>query len=414
MDAITRALQYNLALLNAERTVNRARSARERELADLLPTVSGRLMETRQKVSLEAFGFPPPAGIPSVVGPFNVFDARVYVSQAVLDFKALNEVRAETHNAAAAQYAYRNARDLVVFVAANSYSQTLAASARAESARAQLRTAEALLNQAGSLNESGLVAGIDVLRAEVQLSTARHRASASENEFEKAKLQLARLIGLPVGQAIALSDLLPALPVPDLTLEQALEGAYKARPDYQAALERVQAAEAARRAIAGEALPSLRVNADFGDIGPSPSDARGTFAVTGAVHVPIFQGGRTRARLAEADADVRSRKAEAEDLRAGIYYDVRSAFLDLQTTGDQLSAAIRTRELADQQLTQARDRFAAGVADNIQVVQAQEAVAMAAEQYIAALYGNNVAKAVLARGLGVAEEAARQFLGGNR
>jgi len=132
------------------------------------------------------------------------------------------------------------------------------------------------------------------------------------------------------------------------------------------------------------------------------------------VNVPIFQGGRTRARLAEAVADLRTRKADAEDLRAGIYYDIRAAFLDLQTTSDQLSAASRTRELADQQLTQARDRFAAGVADNIQVVQAQEAVAMAAEQYIAAFYGNSVAKALLARGLGVAEEAARQYLGGNR
>jgi outer membrane protein TolC len=414
MDAIARALQHNLGLLNAERTLDRARSARERELADLLPNVSGRLSETRQKVNLAAFGFPLPAGVPSVVGPFNLFDARVYVTQTILDFKALNDVRAERHNAAAAEYAYRSARDLVVLVAGNTYLQTLAASARAESARAQLRTAEALNNQTGNLKASGLVAGIDVLRAEVQVSTARHRASASENEFEKAKLQLSRLVGLPVGQAIALSDQLPTLPIPDLTLEQALERAYKARPDYQAALERVQAAEAARRAIVGEALPSLRVNADFGDIGQTPSDARGTFVVAGAVNVPIFQGGRTRARVAEADADVRGRKAEAEDLRAGIYYDVRSAFLDLQTTADQLSAASRTRELADQQLTQARDRFAAGVADNIQVVQAQEAVAVAAEQYIAAFYGNSVAKALLARGLGVAEEAARQYLGGNR
>jgi outer membrane protein TolC len=414
MDAIARALQYNLGLLNAERTVDRARGARERELADLLPNVSGRLTETRQKVNLAAFGFPLPPGIPPVVGPFNVFDVRVYVTQTVLDFKALNDHRAEQHNATAAEYSYRSARDLVVLVAGNAYLQTLAASARMESARAQQRTADALLDQAGNLKESGLVAGIDVLRAEVQLSTARHRTAASENEFEKAKLQLSRLIGLPLGQAIALSDRLPALPAPDLTLEEALARAYKARPDYQAALERVHAAESARSAISGEALPSLRINADFGDIGLSPGDLRGTYLIAGAVNVPIFQGGRTRARLAEADADLRARKAEAEDLRAGIYYDIRGAFLDLQTTGDQLSAATRTRELADQQLTQARDRFAAGVADNIQVVQAQEAVAMAAEQYIAAFYGNSVAKALLARGLGVAEEAARQYLGGNR
>jgi outer membrane protein TolC len=412
--AIARALQYNLGLLNAERTVDRAESARERELADLLPAVSGRLTETRQKVNLAAFGFPLPAGVPSLVGPFNVFDARVVVSQAVLDLKALNDVRAENHNRAAAQHMYRSARDLVVLVAGNAYLQTLAAAARSESARAQLRTAEALFEQAGNLKASGLIAGIDLLRADVQVNTARHRASAAANDAEKAKLQLARIVGLPVGQEFSLDDQLPPLPVPDMTLDQALERAYGTRPDYQAALERVRAAESTRQAIVGEMWPSLRVNADFGDIGLTPSDARGTFALGGAVSVPIFQGGRIRARLAEADADIRSRRAEADDLRAGIYYDIRAAMLDVQATGEQLTAATRSRDLADQQLTQARDRFAAGIADNIEVIQAQEAVTVAAEQYISALYGNSIAKALLARGLGIAEDAARLFLGGNR
>lgn len=411
-DAIARALRYNLGLLNAERAIDRARSAKERELADLMPGVSGRVAETRQKVNLAAFGFsfdrlglPVPAGLPTVVGPFNTFDARVSVTQSVVDFKALNDLRAETHNAAAAEHSYRSARDLVVLVAGNAYLQAIAASARADSARAQLRTAEALQRQAVSLKESGLIAGIDLLRAEVQLSTERQRATAAENDFEKAKLQLARLIGLPVGQTIALSNQLPALPTPDLTLEQALDRAYATRQDYQAALERVKAAEASRRAIAGEALPSVRVNADFGDIGSTPGDARGTFMVSGALNIPIFQGGRTRARLAEADADIKARRAEAEDLRAGIYYDVRSAYLDLRATTEQLTVATRARELADQQLTQARDRFAAGIADNVQVIQAQEAVTIASEQYIAAQYGNIVAKALLVRGLGVAEDA---------
>ena len=412
-DAVGRALQYNLGILNAERTVDRAHSARDRELADLLPAVSGKVAETRQKINLAAFGFRP-AGFPAVIGPFNVFDARVYVSQTVIDVKALNDLRAERHNAAAAEFSYKSARDVVVLVSANAYLQALAASARADSARAQLQTAQALYRQAVDLKAGGLVAGIDVLRAEVQLGADRQRATSAQNDFEKSKLQLARIIGLPIGQAFTLNDQLTPLPAPDITLDQALERAYKARPDYHAALERVQAAEATRRAIAGEALPAVRVTADFGDIGLTPGDARGTFSVAGAVTVPIFQGGRIRARLAEADADVKARKAEAEDLRAGIYYDMRTAFLDLQATGEQLQVAARSRDLAAEQLTQARDRFAAGVTDTIEIVQAQEAVAVAADHYIAALFGNNVAKALLARGLGVAEEAARQIFGGIR
>ncbi len=132
------------------------------------------------------------------------------------------------------------------------------------------------------------------------------------------------------------------------------------------------------------------------------------------MNVPIFQGGETQGRLIQADADIRTRRAEADDLKAGIYYDVRTAFLDLQANGEQLQVATKAKDLAASQLTQARDRFAAGVADNIEVVQAQEAVALANEQYIAALYSYNVSKAALARALGVAEESVRRYLGGSR
>jgi outer membrane protein TolC len=116
----------------------------------------------------------------------------------------------------------------------------------------------------------------------------------------------------------------------------------------------------------------------------------------------------------EAESDVRARRAEADDLKAGIYYDIRNAFLDLQATQEQFDVASRARTLAAQQLEQARDRFAAGVTNSVEVVQAQQAVAASSERYITALYGFNVAKALLARGIGVAEQAARQYLGGPR
>jgi outer membrane protein TolC len=416
VDAINRALEHNLGLLAAEELAGRAKGARWIALADLLPNVSGRLSETRQKVNLAAFGFPlpPSLGFPEVVGPFNVFDARIYVSQAVLDFRALNASRAESHNLAAANYSVKSARDLVVLAAANAYLESLAASARADSARAQTESAQAIFDQASHMRESGIVAGIDVLRAEVQLGLRRQRATAAQNDFDKSKLQLARIIGLPIGQAFTLSDDVPFVPVPEMTLEEALDRAYKTRPDFLAAQERVRAAEADRQSIVGEMLPAVHVNADFGDIGLSVDSARGTFSLSGAVTVPIFQGGRSQGRLMQADAALKNRRSEAEDLRAGVYYEVRGAFLDLQSTAEQLQVATRGRDLAQQQLTQARDRFAAGVTNNVEVVQAQEAVAEASEQYISALYGYNVAKAMLARSLGVAEDAARQYLGGVR
>jgi outer membrane protein TolC len=413
LDVINRALEHNLGILLSDDARGRAEGARWRALGGLLPNINGRISETRELVDLAAFGFPLPEGIPPIVGPFNLFDARVSVTQPILDLRALNDLRAERHNVAAAGHNYQSARELVVLVAANAYLQALAASARADAARAQLESAQALFTQANDLKQNGLVAGIDVLRAEVELNTEKQRVTATSNDFEKAKMQIGRMIGLPPGQAVTLVSEVPAVPVPDIAFAEALDRAYKSRPDYQAALERVKAAEATRAAAIGDNLPSVVVNADYGEL-VAPGNSHQTFAVVGALNIPIFQGGRTRGRVIEADVDLKSRRAEAEDLRAAIYYDVKTAFMDLQSSGEQLQAATRAREVADTALTQARDRFAAGVANNIEVVQAQEAVSRANEQYINALYLYNVGKAVLARDLGDAEQAVRRYLGGSR
>jgi outer membrane protein TolC len=413
-DAVKRALEHNLGLILAQERLGEASGSRLQALSELLPNADGRLSATRQKINLEAFGFPLPAGFPAVVGPFNVYDARVFVSQSVFDLRALNDARAEAHNLEAARFDVKNAREIVVQVSANAYSHAVATSARLDAARAQMDTAQALARQAADLKQSGLVAGIEVLRADVQLDTARQRQTAAQTDFEHAKLQLARIIGLPPGQAFTLADPIRESPFPDITLEQAVERAYQSRGDYLAALERVRAAEASLRAIDGESMPSVRVTADYGGIGLTPSDARATFNVTGAVNVPIFQGGRTRGRRAEAEATLRSRRAESDDVKAGVYYDVQNAFLDLKSGREQLQVATRTRDLAAAQLTQARDRFAAGVAGNIEVVQAQEAVALASDQYIGAVFTSNLAAGNLIRALGMAEEIARQVLGGIR
>lgn len=418
VQALTRSLEHNLGVLTAQNNLGRARGARWRALSDLLPTINGRISETRQQINLQAFGFggsaSPFGDIPPIVGPFNVFDARLFVSQPVLDFGALNDARSEAHNVEAARHLNQGARDFVLYVTGTVYVQALATSARADAAKAQQQTAQALYDQAVDLKRSGVIAGIDVLRAEVQLNSQTQRSTIAANEFEKAKLQLARIIGLPLGQKFVLDANLPGLPSPDISLDEAVARAHRARPDYLAALERVRAAESSRQGVVGDALPSVRVNADYGDIGLSPADARMTYSISGAVTIPIFQGGRIRGRLLEADAELRNRRAEAEDLKASIYYEVRAALLDLDATTQQLDVAAKARDLAAQQLTQARDRFAAGVASNIEVVQAQDAVAVATEQFIAAQYGQTLARAAVSRGMGSVEEVLRQILGGPR
>ena len=264
------------------------------------------------------------------------------------------------------------------------------------------------------MKSAGVVAGIDVLRAQVQLQNQRQRTIRAENDFEKSKLQLARAIGLPSGQPFTLTDQIPYAPLADVTLESALKTAFESRADYLAARERVTAAQASRQAATDEHMPTLHVDADYGAIGQTPSDAHATYRIAGTLRVPIFDAGRSKARRLESEAQLKRREAELEDFRGRVDYDVRAALLDLRAAGQQLEAAQANVTLAGQELEQARDRFAAGVAGNLEVSQAQQSVASASDSYIEALYAHNLAKASLARAVGTAEQSVMTFLGGTK
>ena len=411
--AVIRGLEHNLGVLLAEEGAASVNGDRLIALSKLLPNVTASLTESRRKTNLEAFGFPLGPTFPRVVGPFNVFDARVFLSQTVFDADAFNEASAASHRLAAARHTYRGARTIVMLASANMYLQSLAAQARSDAAQAQLTSSEAIHQQAIDLKQGGIIAGLDVLRAEVRLSSDRQRATAAANDAQKSKLQLARMIGLPIGQEFNLTNDIPLIPDNDVTLQQAVEQAYLSRDDYQAAIEQLKAAESARRAASGDRLPSVRVTADFGTIGLSAGSALSTFNVTGAVDVPIFEGGRQRGRIAQADAELKRRTAQLEDLKASVYYDVRTAVLELEATKQQVETATRGRALATQALQQSRDRFAAGVASNIEVIQAQEAVAEATEQAISAQYGLAIAKALLAESTGSAEATLMKIVKGS-
>src|SRR5437762_3518252 len=324
-DAVERALKYNLGLILQEEAVKTAHGERWRALAGLLPDISTASSETRQIFNVKAFGFPLE---PSIIGPFNVFDARAYLSQPILDLRAMNDARAASANERAEKLGVRSARDLVTLVTVNLYLEAVAVSSRIEAAHAQQNTAEAVLKQATDMKQSGVAAGIDVLRAQVQVQNHLQRTIAAENEFEKIKLQLARTIGLPTAQAFTLTDRIPFAPLTDVSLDSALKTAFENRADYLAARERLAAAEAARRAAADEHLPTVHLDADYGTIGESPSDSHPTFRVAAALRIPIFDAGRSIGRRLQTEAELARRRAELEDFRGRVDYDVRAAFLD--------------------------------------------------------------------------------------
>jgi len=283
-----------------------------------------------------------------------------------------------------------------------------------DAATAELKTAQAIYDQAVDLKKAGVVPGVDVLRAQVELQAQRQRLLYVQNEFQKQKLNLARAIGLPAGQEFSLADQIPYAPAPALTLEEALDRAHRSRADYRSAVALVRAAESNKKAAQSERLPALRFNADFGDIGLAPGNSHETFTVAANMRVTIFQGGLVRGKVLEADALLRKRQAELEDLRSRIDYEVRTGFMDVKSSGEQVQVATSAVALAQEQVKESQDRFAAGVANSLEVVQTQEALATADENYISSLFTFNFAKASLARAMGVAEEVAKQFLGGRQ
>lgn len=409
-EAIERGLQHNLGVLLSEEGERGARGARWLALGDLLPRVSSRVTASQQQVNLEAFGFGGFPGVPTIVGPFGVTDARVYLSQPVIDLEALSSVRAGAARVDAATFAVKDARDLVVLVVASLYFQVATGISRVEAARAEMDTALALQRLAADLKEAGIVAGLDVLRAEVQVERERQRLLSIQNDLERTRLQLARAIGVPLGQAVVTTDALSYQPLAPTSADDALRRALDARADYHAALASVKAAEFQRRAVRAEAWPSLHFSADYGDIGPSFADSHGTFNVMVAARIPIFDGS-IRGKQLEAEANVRRQRALLGDLQGRIEFEVRTALLDLSANDEHVRVAQRTRELASRQLEQSRDRLAAGVADNLEVVQSQEVLAAATESYLASLLAFTTSKVTLARVLGVADENYRTFLG---
>jgi len=209
-----------------------------------------------------------------------------------------------------------------------------------------------------------------------------------------------------------LTDTTPYQPLPKITLDEALTRAYASRADYQSALAQVRAATLTRKAAAAGYYPSVAAAVDYGDIGVNPANSHGTLDATAAVNIPVFQGNRVHGEILKAESALRQSRELLENLRAQIDQDVRNALLDLQSAAEQVEVAQSTLDLANQTLLQARDRFTAGVTDNIEVVQAQQSVASANETLIASLYAYNVSKVELGRATGHAEASVEQILSG--
>ncbi|MGH9681377.1 MAG: TolC family protein [Candidatus Acidiferrales bacterium] len=412
-EAIQRGLTYNLGAIGLAEMVRQADGMRQVSRSSLLPNLNGSFNENYLTENLRALGVHfnvPGFNFPTLVGPFNYFDARAKLTQSVLDLTAINNYRAAREVQHSDELSALDARDMVVLAVGGTYLQVIAAKARVASARAQLQTADALYQQAVQQRAVGLIAQVDVNRSQVQSLTEQQRLLSLEDDLAKQKIDLARLTGLPPTNQYEISDDVPLPAAPTIELDAALKTAFAQRPDLKAAESQLRASELARAAARSELLPSVSVSADYGDIGLNPAQGYGTYTINGSVKIPLWQGGRAKGDIQEADAALAQRRAELEDLKSLVESQVRKAFLDLQASESQVEVARKNEQVSRETLDLTKQRFEAGVADSVEVVQSEQTVASAELDYINSVFGLNLAKLSLARAMGGAAENLSQLI----
>jgi len=410
-EAIQRGLRTNLGLVLQSSSERQANGARLEELQQLLPTVTAGASITVQQIDLAAFGLKFP-GINPIIGPFQVIDFRAYLTQNLVNLQAFQTYLASKHNFAAAKLTAQDARDLVVLTVGNAYLLIIADQARIKAVQAELESSKLSLDQATAEHDAGTAPRLDVLREQVDYQSEQQTLIAANNQLAKDKLALARTIGLPLDQAFELTDSTPfqALDTPDT--EAAFQQALKQRKDLAAAVEQKKAAEAQKKAAFDQQLPTVTASGNYGDEGETANHSHGTFTAEGQLSAPVLQIAQQRGANEVAKAQLDQANAKLSDQMQQVNADVRDAILDIQTAAKLVDATKSNVDLAREALSEAQERFKAGVADSLPVSQALATDRQAEDQYISALYQHNVAKLALARALGVASTNYKDYLGG--
>jgi outer membrane protein TolC len=410
-DAIQRGLKHNLGLILTSTNQQSAGGQRLQELQGLLPTVDGTFKDAVAETNLQAEGLRIP-GFPAIIGPYGYQDVRGTLTWSLLNITSLRNYLAAKHNFAGTQLSVQDARDMVVLTVGNAYLTCVADAALIASDEQQVATSKVSLDQAVANHQAGTSPLLDELRARVDYQTQQQTLISAQNQFEKDKIALARAIGLPLEQKFALADQAPFAALDQLDLKALIDQAEGTRSDLKALGEQVQSAAESKSAATAERYPTIDFEGDYGAIGVNMLHSHGTGDAMGTLTVPLFEEGKLRGDSRIAQSALDQKKAQLSDLQGQISADVRDAILDIQSAQERVTVAESNVKLAAEALSEAQQRFANGVSDNLAVSQAQQSVAQANNQYVSSLYEHNVAKLSLARALGLADRNYKQYVGG--
>jgi len=409
-EAVQLALERNPSANLARERIREARGRAEQARAGLLPNLSGTAMQVDQTTNIAALGFEPgtfPGITHPLIGPFRLFDARIRLVQSLFSLSAIRQAESGSADVRISELNEHLARQQVTTQTAIAYLNVLTTARAVEAAEANVNLAESLLTLARNQHDAGVATGVDVTRAQTRVSQEQVRLAQAQTSSQQARLELLRLTGLPLGDVLSVSDSLGFNAQPLLNTEQTVSEAERERLEVLIAAEQVRLNSLTRQSVEAERLPSIDLIGDYGESGNTPTiNALPTRSFGVRVNVPIFNGGLTEGRIGVAASRQRQAEIQLADVRAQVEQDVRNAVEALMTATEQVRAATQAVQLADRELTMSRDRFAAGVADNIEVITAQTALANARSDEVNALAAYNAARINLAAARGRVESFA--------
>lgn len=401
--AIKQNPTQQIAVLNAAESIqdqNISRSA-------LLPQANLRVADSANRVNVAAqFGGTLPAGFPFAehIGPYQLFSAGPTFGSSIFDFSLWKRYQASRSNVDASKANSLSTREQVILLVVSQYIGTLRSVANVEASRSRVDLAQALYDQAADLQKEGVGTGIDTLRANVELQNEKQRLIEAENDRDASLFGLSKLLNLDPRQKIELADSLSFFDTPQPDVEASIEDALSARQEWKAIVAQEKSTKLDKQASQYQRLPSVRFDGNWAYLGTSTSNGIPIYQYQASVNMPLFTSGRIHAEIVKADLELQKIDQQKTDLRNQIALDVKTALLNLQSARSEVQVANLGVQLAKEEVDQARDRFKAGVANNIEVISAQDSLSRANDNQIAALYRFNQARADFARAVGQMEK----------
>jgi outer membrane protein TolC len=391
----------------------------------LLPNLSLNANSSAQELNLAAMGFspsllkgfsstgllPPGTTIATIV-KIDVTQAQINANQTLFNLPDFELYRGTKNETAVVELQTLTDRGEVVLAVGMTYLQVLADQSNVTNTEAQARSAKTLFDQATAKRDAGVGINLDALRGQVEYQQRQQDLIAAQSKLQKDIIQLTRILGIPAGQKLELTDSAPFADLAAMDLDTAKATAYVHRKDLLSLQQQVELENRELKAVKYQRLPTLAFNGFYGVIGLTQTGPyHGDFVAEGSLNVPVFREAGQRGEQQIIDSQLTVLRQREADLRVSIDAQIRSSMLDVDSSQQMVKVAQSNVELAQQELSDERDRFTAGVDDNLPLVDAEASVASAQSQLVQSLYQFNVAKLQLARNTGVVETRYRTYLG---